>query len=62
MHTPDEWRRQYAARLVARGGCTELDAANAARVAFDEGYDDMDPEDAADEEMSNWDDDGDDHA
>lgn len=58
-----EWKRRYAARIMAVASWPEISAMNAAEAVD---FDDMDeefradPELAADEEMSCWTDDGDD--
>lgn len=66
--TDAEWKRRYAARLMERGGMPELAAIECAeegyRLAVEEYTTDMndglaDPIEAADEEMSIWENDGD---
>ena len=65
--TPDEWKRRYAARMMLMTDAPERAAIEAAEAGFEyateawgkfsaewEG-----PENAADEEMSYWEDDGD---
>ena len=62
----EEWKRRYAKRIMDCASWNEVAAMqNAEAAAQDlkecgmfEGFEDF-PEDAADEEMSNWDDDGD---
>jgi len=57
-----EWGRRFVARIVERSGASE----EAAQMTLDavpmsdwrDGEFDEDPEGAAEEEMSNWDDDG----
>jgi hypothetical protein len=63
--TPDEWRRRYAARLMDRGGMPERAAIECARETWQMVRDDLEadgsfigPEDAADMEMAEWEDDG----
>lgn len=65
--TDAEWKRQYAARLMVRGGMPELPAIECAEEAYRQAVDDYrvgmddgltDPEEAADEEMSCWENDG----
>jgi hypothetical protein len=65
--TDAEWKRRYAARLMERGGMNEWAAIQCARDAYQEARSDTDadgsfigPEDAADEEMSYWTNDGED--
>lgn len=59
----EEWKRRFAARIMDVAKWPEWPAMQAADAAAD--FDDMmeeyhhDPEGAADEEMSNWGDDGD---
>lgn len=57
----EEWERRYKSRIVERSGASEA-AAHETLIAvpIDEQMDgfENDPEGAADEEMSNWTDDG----
>lgn len=56
----DEWRRRYAARIAAVAGWDQASADAAAEALPDEYMGDYaSPEEAADDEMSNWEDDGD---
>lgn len=56
----EEWLKRYDARITERGGFegsyTEMTGAQETLEMFREAGDpfDNDPEDAADEEMSNW--------
>lgn len=55
--TRDEWKRQYAARLMERSGMAELPAIECAEEAATDDifrWNEMHPEDAADQEMSCW--------
>lgn len=60
----EEWLRRYDARITERGGFEgSYSETTGARETLDMWREDgdpflNDPEDAADEEMSNWDDDG----
>lgn len=66
--TRDEWMRRYAARVMERAGWEEHQAIHASRAAAEAFKQDElavgnalaweAPEEAADEEMSNWTDDG----
>ena len=56
----DEWSRRYAARIAAVAGWDQASADAAAEAVPDEYIGDYDsPEEAADDEMSHWEDDGD---
>ena len=56
----DEWSRRYAARIAAVAGWDQASADAAAEAVPDEYMGDYaSPEEAADDEMSNWEDDGD---
>ena len=56
----DEWSRRYAARIAAVAGWDQASADAAAEALPDEYMGDYaSPEEAADDEMSNWEDDGD---
>jgi hypothetical protein len=66
--TTSEWKRRYAARLMERGGMPEVPAIQCAEAGYETALEDfnaspsdglMDPVEAADEEMSCWEDDGD---
>lgn len=64
--TPEEWQRRCAARYMERGGVGEHSAIQMAREAWVQEQDHgdpnsgwMSPEEAADEDMSYWEDDGD---
>ncbi len=56
----DEWERRFKLFLIERGGVTEEGAqATFDAVPIDEWREyGAEPEDAAEEEMENWDDDG----
>ena len=57
----DEWRRRYAARIAAVAGWDQASADAAAEAVPDEYIGDYDsPEEAADDEMGHWENDGDD--
>lgn len=67
--TDAEWKRRYAACLMERGGMSDRPAIACAEDAYRMAVEDysanmgdglIDPEEAADEEMSNWENDGDD--
>lgn len=69
--TDAEWKRRYAARLMERGGMPEKPAIEAAADAYREAVKDygfsmddglIEPEEAADEEMSYWENDAEDEA
>lgn len=61
--TPEEWRRQCAARYMDRGGVEERVAILMARTAWEEAASDPDdvptPQEAADSDLENWENDGD---
>lgn len=57
----DEWSRRYAARIAAVAGWDQASADAAAEAVPDEYIGDYDsPEEAADDEMGHWENDGDD--
>jgi hypothetical protein len=67
--TTSEWKRRYAARLMERGGMPEVPAMQCAEAGYESALEDfsagmddglMDPIEAADEEMSCWEHDGED--
>ena len=54
----DAWQEQYIERLVTKGKMTYREAHDVLQAGMREyDYDDDDPEDSADEEMSYWSDD-----
>lgn len=65
--TSEEWQRRCAARYMERGGVLEHAAMDMARATWEcvnEGVKPADvvgPEEAADDDMACWEDDGDEH-
>lgn len=62
--SPEEWKRRYAARIIACASWNERAAMHCAEAGYEvmrDGCEEFadDPEGAADEEMSCWTDDGD---
>lgn len=50
-----EWHRKYVQRLIDQYAFTEADAEEVYKAGSDDhDYEESDPEDAADEEMSYW--------
>ncbi|MCJ7747892.1 MAG: hypothetical protein MUP27_09115 [Desulfobacterales bacterium] len=54
----EEWLRRYKARMIERGLSEEEAQAATDAIATDKYCGDGDPEDAADDELSYWTDDG----